>query len=104
MTEWIQDKLPELKLALGYHHSWRSGLVFVFHEILGRTQAELYATEYHEEMWWVLRDASIGEKESLDSMWGWLPLNELPDKPFRLAAWQTEKPRPPEWIEKLKRK
>lgn len=102
MPEWIQDRLPELKLALGYHHSWRSRLVFVFHDILGRTQAKLYADEGKGRMWWVLRDASIGERESLDSMWGWLPLSQLPDKPLKLTAWQIEKPLAPKGSDYVK--
>lgn len=94
MSDWIQNKLPELQLALGYHHSWCSNLVFVYHDILGRTQAYLYASDGKAKMWWVLRDAQIGERESLGSVWGWLPLSELPGKPPEQAAWQIERPQP----------
>lgn len=98
MSDWIQNKLPELQLALGYHHSWCSNLVFVYRDILGRTQAYLYASDGKAKMWWVLRDAQIGERESLGSVWGWLPLSELPGKPPGRAAWQAKEPKPPEEV------
>lgn len=88
MPEWIQDRLPYLKLALGNDHSWRSDLVFVYHELYGRHTATLYATDYQAKLWWRLRELYTAERDvPLRDILGWLQLNTLPDKPTGVARW-----------------
>lgn len=86
--KWIQNTLPELHLSLGYIYSFRSRLVFAYHEVLGRVQVQLHASEDKSEMWWVLRDAHPSKKIALNAISGWLPLSRLPDRPSELAVWQ----------------
>lgn len=89
---WIQDVLPKLELSLSNGFNWRSGLVLVYHEIEGRQMAELYAGESKQDLWWAFRHHPALYKQPLNSVWGWLPIDTLPNKPEGLANWQGTSP------------
>lgn len=88
MPEWIQDRLPELKLSMARRYGWRSDLVLIYHELYGRHTATLCATEGKINMWWKLRMLWTYEKEfALNDILGWLPLDTLPDRPPSNPIW-----------------
>lgn len=88
MPEWIQDRLPKLELSLSNGYSWRSDLVFVYHELYGRHTATLYATDYQMKLWWRLRELFAADRDiPLRDILGWLPLDTLPARPVGIPLW-----------------